>query len=68
MAFATFVDVIITLVLRPQTITDGIGLELLEMEHTESFQQGVFLVLCPMKDRDQWDLQGSLLLSDEGES
>lgn len=34
MAFATFGDVIIMLVLRPQTITDGIGLELSEMEHT----------------------------------
>lgn len=43
MAFVTFWDVIIRLVLRPQTITDDIGLELSETQHTESFQLGVFL-------------------------
>lgn len=69
MAVVSFVDVIMTMVLRPKTITDGIALELPEMQQVQHFQQQwVFLILHPLKDRDQRDLQGSLLLSDEGDS
>lgn len=69
MAVASFVDVIMKVVLRPETITDGIALELPEIQQVQAFQQQwVWLILHPLKDRDQQDLQGSLLLSDEGDS
>lgn len=60
---------VIKVLLRPETITNGIALKLPEMLQAQPFQQQwVFLILQPLKDRDQWDLQGSLLLSDEGDS
>lgn len=69
MAVASFVDVIMKVVLRPETITDGIALELPEIQQVQAFQQQwVWLILHPLKDRDQQDLQGPLLLSDEGDS
>lgn len=55
--------------LKPETITDGIALELHEMQQVRPFQQQwVFRIFHPLKDRDQRDLQGSLLLSDGGDS
>lgn len=57
MAIVSFGDVIMKVVLRPETITDGIALELPEMHQVQPFQQQwVFLILHPLKDRDQWDL------------
>lgn len=69
MAIVSSVDVIMKVVLRPETITDGIALELPEMQQVQPFQQQwACQILPPLKDRDQRDLQGSLLLSDEGDS
>lgn len=69
MAFVSFGDAIMKVVVRPETITNGIALDFPEMQQVQPFQQQwVFLILHPQKDRDQWDLQGSLLLSDEGDS
>lgn len=69
MAIVSLGDVIGKLVWRPETITDGITLELPEMQQVQPFQQQwASLTLHPRKDRDQWDRQGSLLLSDEGDS
>lgn len=69
MAIVSLGDVIVKLVWRPETITDGITLELPEMQQVQPFQQQwASLTLHPRKDRDQWDRQGSLLLSDEGDS
>lgn len=69
MALVSSSDVIMKVVLRPETISDGVALRLPKMQQVQTFQQQwVFLILHPLKDRDQWDLQGSLLLSDEGDS
>lgn len=69
MGLVSFGDVIMKVVLRPETITNGIALELPKMQQVQPFQQQwVFLISHLLKDRDQWDLQGSLLLSDEGDS
>ncbi len=69
MAIVCAVDGIIKVLLRPDAITDGIALKLPEMLQAQPFQQQrVLVILQPVKDRDQWDLQGSLLLSDGGDS